>query len=112
MGNLRVTTELHQLLRDTAQHVGLDVSDVIRRTARWIRNGRHVVHFEIQETYYKNPGEVIRCRNFNMPEGIEPEEFRRLLAMRCMEAMNKPAATMPEYPGPAEGGYIILENWE
>jgi hypothetical protein len=110
MGNLRVTPELHQLLRDTAKHTGLDVCGVIRKTAIGIRRGRAVVRFEIPGTYYRKPAEAIRVRDFTMPEGIEPEEFRRLLAMRCMEELRKPAATLPEFPGPAEGGYIIMEN--
>lgn len=110
MSNLRVTPELHQLLRDTAKHTGLDVSDVIRKTALGIRRGRAVVRFEIPETYHRRPAEAIRVRDFTMPEGIEPEEFRRLLAMRCMEELNKPAAAMPEFPSPAEGGYIVVES--
>lgn len=111
MGNLRVTADLHQLLRDTAAHTGLDVSDVIRKTALGIRRGRAVVRFEISKAYYRKPGEAIRIRDFTMPEGIEPEEFRRLLAMRCMEELNKPKANRPEFPSPAEGGYIV-ENEE
>lgn len=110
MGSLRVTPELHQLLRDTAKHTGLDVSDVIRKTALGIQRGRAVVRFEIPEVYHRKPGEAIRVRDFDIPEGVEPEEFRRLLAMRCMEELSKPAATLPEFPGPAEGGYIVLEN--
>lgn len=110
MSNLRVTPDLHQLLRDTAKHTGLDVSDVIRKTALGIRRGRAVVRFDIPKVYHEKPAEAIRVRDFTIPEGIEPEEFRRLLAMRCMEELNKPAATMPEFPGPAEGGYIIMEN--
>ena len=110
MGSLRVTPELHQLLRDTAKHTGLDVSDVIRKTALGIRRGRSVVRFEIPEVYHRKPAETIRIRDFAIPEGIEPEEFRRLLAMRCKEELSKPAAIMPEFPGPAEGGYIITES--
>jgi hypothetical protein len=107
MGSLRVTPELHQLLRDTATHTGLDVSDVIRKTALGIQRGRAVGRFEVSPAYYEKPAEVSRVRDFATPEGIEPEEFRRLLAMRCMEELKKPAATLPEFPGPAEGGYIV-----
>jgi hypothetical protein len=111
MGSIRVTPDLHRLLRDTAAHTGLDVSDVIRKTALGIRRGRAVVRCEVPKTYYEKPAEVIRIRDFAMPEGIEPEEFRRLLAMRCMEELNKPKAARPEFPSPAEGGYIV-ENEE
>lgn len=111
MGSLRVTPELHQLLRDTAKHTGLDVCGVIRKTAIGIRRGRSVVRFEVAKAYYEKPTEAIRVRGFAMPEGIEPEEFRRLLAMRCMEELKKPKVTLPEFPSPAEGGYIV-ENEE
>ena len=110
MGSLKVTPELHQLVRDTAKHTGLDVCGVIRKTAIGIRRGRSVVRFEIPKVYHQKPTETIRVRDFTIPEGIEPEEFRRLLAMRCMEELNKPKAVLPEFPTPAEGGYIITEN--
>jgi hypothetical protein len=110
MANLRVTTELHQLLRDTAKRYALDVSEVIRITARGIRNGRPVVHFPVTETYYRNPGEVIRVRDFTMPEGIEPEEFRRLLAMRCMEELQKPRRERKPRPEIEGIDYIVEEQ--
>ena len=111
MGSLRVTDDLHQLLRDTAQHVGLDVSDVIRRSARGIMRGRPVVHFNIKETYYKRPGQVIRVRGFTMPPGIEPEDFRRRLAMRCMEELQKQKFTRPTFKE-VEGVDYIIEDKE
>lgn len=107
----RVTKELHRLLKQTAKHTGLDVSDIIRRTARGVQRGRAVVQFDITELYYKHPGEVIRVRGFAMPEGVQPETFRRLLAMRCMEELNK-RDTRPDLPGPKEGKYIIIEETE
>jgi len=111
MANLRVTPELHQLLRATADHVGLDVSDIIRRTARWINKGRAVVRDEIEKMYYEKPTEVIRVRGFELPAGYTPAEFRRLLACRCFEELQKPKAEPPKFPE-REGVDYILESSE
>jgi hypothetical protein len=112
MGSLRVTPELHQLLRDTAQHVGLDVSDVIRRAARGIENGRPVVRFEVSPAYYEKPAEVIRVRGFDMPAGIDPAEFRRLLALRCLEELRKPKRERKHRPEIEGIDYIIEDQAE
>jgi len=112
MGSLRVTPALHQLLRDTAQHVGLDVSDVIRRITRGIQNGRRVVRIEILKTYYEKPAEVIRVRGLNIPAGIDPAEFRRLLACRCMEELQKPKQEPPTFPEREGVDYILEDNEE
>ena len=112
MATIRVTEALHQLIKRTARHVGLVDSVVIRKTARGITRGRPVVHFDVSEMYYQNPEKVIRVRDFTMPPGITPEEFRKLLAMRCMEELAKKPMPRPDYPGPKEGGYIIEETEE
>lgn len=108
MSTLRVTAELHRILRETAENAGLDVCDIIRRVARGIMRGRPVVHSNVTEMYYKNPGEVIRVRDFTIPAGTSPEEFRKILAARCLEALEK-RQPKPDYPGPKEGGYIVEE---
>lgn len=90
MANLRVTAELHNLLRRTAAYTGLDVSDVIRKTALGISRGRAVVHFAVDAMYHEKPTEVLKVRGLELPEGIDPDEFRRLLAMRCMEELSRP----------------------
>lgn len=112
MANLRVTPELHQLLRATADHVGLDVSDVIRRTARWISKGRAVVRCDVEKMYYDKPAEVIRVRGFQMPAGYTPAEFRRLLACRCFEELQKPKVEPPTFPEVEGVDYIVLNEAE
>ena len=112
MGSLRVTPELHQLLRDTAQHVGLDVSDVIRRTARGISKARPVVRFDVAKAYYEKPAEVIRVRDFTTPAGIDPAEFRILLACRCFEELRKPMVEPPTFPEREGVDYILEDNEE
>jgi hypothetical protein len=111
MSTFRVTEELHHLITRTALHVGLDASTVIRKTARGIRRGRPVVHFHCAESYYKNPVKVIRVRDFTMPPGIEPEQFRKLLAMRCMEELQKQKITLPTFRE-VEGVDYIVEDTE
>jgi hypothetical protein len=112
MGSLRVTADLHRLLKETASHTKLDVSDVIRRTVRGILNGRPVVRFAIGEMYYRKPAETIRVREFTMPAGIDPEEFRRLLAMRCLEELQKPGREQKPRPEIEGIDYIVEELGE
>ncbi len=110
MSTFRVTEELHNLITRTALHVGLDASTVIRKTARGIRRGRPVVLFHVSEMYYKNPGKVIRVRDFSMPPGIDPEQFRKLLAMRCMEELQKTKMHRPQFREVEGVDYIIEET--
>lgn len=107
MGNLRITADLHRLLQEAALHNGLDVSDVIRTTARGIQNGRPVVHFPVEKKYYERPGRVIRVRNFSVPDWLGPVEFRRLLAMRCMEELQKVSAKRPKFREVEGVDYIV-----
>ena len=106
--NIRITTALHDLLRQTAAHTALDVSEVIRRTANGIRNNRAVVHFDLQKMYHEKPEMVLKVRGLDMPD-IPAEEFRRLLAFRCLEELSKPVSRKRVKEDPAEAGYILDE---
>ena len=108
MPNIRVTSALHDLLRQTAEHTTLEVSDIIRRTANGIRNNRAVVHFDLQKMYHEKPETVLKVRGLVMPE-IQPDEFRKLLAMRCLEELSKPVSRKRTKDEPAKAGYILDE---
>lgn len=74
--NIRITTALHYLLRKTAAHRKMDVSEVIRRAANGIRNNRPVVHFELPEVYHEKPDTVLKVRGLVMPD-ISLKCYRR-----------------------------------
>ena len=106
MPNIRITTALHDLLRKTAAHRKMDVSEVIRRAANGIRNNRPVVHFELQEMYHEKPDTVLKVRGLVMPE-IQPDEFRKLLALRCLEELSRPETIKRTPEIPEQAGYIL-----
>lgn len=112
MGSLKVTPSLHCLLQRTSEHVRLPVSDVIRITLRGIVNGRPVVHFPVKDIYYKHPNMALRVREFDLPDWIEPEEFRRLLAMRCMEELRKGMREQKPHPEIEGIDYIVEDQAE
>lgn len=109
MPNIRITSALHDLLKQTAAHRKMDVSEVIRRTANGIRNNRTVVHFELQNMYHEKPETVLKVRGLIMPD-IPPAEFRRLLALRCLEELAKPETVKRKQEIPEQCGYILDEH--
>lgn len=97
---LRMTEELAELIRRTAATLpGGDKgneSTVVRRTVIGIERGRAVVEREIAESLYKS-GPVVKNFAFGLPK-MDPRDFRRLLALRCMEEMEKPRKPPRELP--------------
>ena len=87
---LRVPEWLSKLVRDCAAHCGLDVSDVVRRTARWAsRNpGRGMSHIQLKG---ERVTKVIRARDVELPDGMTPERLRNALAAPYGEAMKRPS---------------------
>ena len=86
--SLHVSKELHQLLKGTAKHAGVEISDVIRRVGNGVRRGQDIPRTDIPESLYKRPSVCITIRNFALPHGVQPEDFRRLLAAHCMQELN------------------------
>lgn len=88
---IRFNDELATLLQKTARHVDKSESDVVRATAVFIRNGKTVEQTDVPETLYKTGGEIVKNFRFSLPD-IPPEEFRRILAARCLIELQKPKA--------------------
>jgi hypothetical protein len=65
-----------------------------------------VVHFELLEVYHKKPDTVLKIRGLVMPE-IDKQEFRKLLAMRCLEELSKPETIKRTPETPEQAGYIL-----
>ena len=105
--SLRVSPELKALLEQTARHLGIDISEVVRACTIGIANGRPVIPRDLQEMYYKNPSEVMTFRNLRATS-LAPEEFRRLLALRCLEELSRPTKPHP-VPALVEGVDYVME---
>lgn len=88
--NIRITEELARLLMDTALHVDLCPSEIVRTVARGVRRGR-VVRLQIGDCTTKSGPRVLTVRDAELPEGCTPDLFRAALAERCREALKKPA---------------------
>lgn len=92
---LRVTAELRQLVLDCARHCGVAVSDVLRCTAAGIRSGRLVIQKEISDCITKSGVCSLPVRGLMLPADVSAADFRRVLALRCMEELAKPKKGLP-----------------
>lgn len=110
---LRMTEALRDLITKTAAHVNMTPSDVIRATCVGIRHGRSVIPREIAAEYYESGDQIMTFKGLDFPE-IERNEFRRAIALRCFEALDKPAARKYTPPaGMVQGvDYIIAKTEE
>lgn len=92
---LRLSAELRQLVSDCARHCGVTVSDVLRCTAAGMRSGRLVIQKEIPDCM-TTPGTFrLPVRGMMLPDEVPLDEFRRVLALRCMEELDKPQKAVP-----------------
>lgn len=102
---IRVDTDLYALVTACAEHCGLTITDIARRTLRWANH--HVEQLQKRDcsTY---GGRVLNIRGFELV-GIGAAEFRFALWLRCTEAMSKPAKERFETPLKAGRDYIVVE---
>lgn len=114
INNLKVSRGLKALVLMTARRCRIPVSDVLRATARGILNGRPVIQFTIDNRITAAGREQLPIRGLSLPEGVEPAEFRRLLALRCMEELRKPrraaAQNFPKLRRGLDGDYLLEED--
>lgn len=103
---LRISRELDELLKRTAKHANCPETTVIRRTAIGIDRGRPVVEREIENVLYKT-GPVVKQFNFALP--VEAGEFRRLLALRCLEELDHKPRIRRSFAEEAGIDYIVEE---
>lgn len=107
---LRVTAELRQLVLDCARHCGVAVSDVLRCTAAGIRSGRLVRQLLIDDCMTSSGEYRLPVRGMVLPEGMALPEFRRVLALRCMEELAKPKKVLPVSPLREGVDYILVKE--
>ena len=102
---IRMTPELADLVRRCAAHCGMGVSDVLRRTAAYLRRiGRERMCNNSNDTKCYTNGRpcnksddgqrytaTIRARDVELPDGVTPDDFREALAFRCRDAMTRPS---------------------
>lgn len=111
--SLRVSEELKQLLVRTARHTGISVAEILKRTRRGIIRKRAVIPCGITAVYYKSGPDIIPVREFTLPDGCSPERFRRTLAARCLEALDKPPCKpLPDTGKIAGKDYVIITEQE
>ena len=67
MAQMRVTPELFDLVNRTAEHVGLDVSEVIRSICKSIRRGNVVTQKKFQFVLQKAALSCFRCGDWKIP---------------------------------------------
>lgn len=111
MAQMRVTPELFDLVTRTAEHVGLDVSEVIRSICKSIRRGNVVTQKKIPICVTKGGTKLLSVRGLENP-CHNLEEFRRQLAARCLEELARPRPE-PYQPNLREGiDYITVDQEE
>lgn len=110
MYSVRVTPTLKQLLERTAKHIGADVSFVIRKADRGIRRGRrNVIRRALPETYYSSGSEIIPVRGLEQPD-MPLDEYRKKLALRCLEELRKPEYVPYQTPLTANKDYFVINE--
>lgn len=109
---LRLSAELRQLVRECAQHCGVTVSDVLRCTAAGVRSGRLVIQKEISDCITRSGMCSLPVRGMTLPEGYPLAEFRRVLALRCLEELAKPKKSAPASPLREGVDYILVHDEE
>lgn len=87
--HLRVNDELLELIRQTAVHVGDDVSFVVRACCRSFFNNRVVQNKNI-DLYYSSGDEILTVRGVYIPRDYKIEDLRKHIACRCIEELSKP----------------------
>ncbi len=111
-GALKVSPSLDELLRRAAAHRGKSVSEFCRIVRRGILRNRPVVQREIDEVYNQPCLALLRIRNFELPRNCSESEFRRQLALRCLEELGKPADPPAPVFEAVEGKDYIVEAME
>ena len=106
---LRMTDKLRKLIDITANHVGMNHSELIRATCKGIRNGRIVIPLEISEEYYTSGNQIMTFKGITFPD-IDRDELRRIIALRCLEALKKPKQTAPTFNEKEGVDYYIVEE--
>ena len=85
---IRMSDELYLLVLRTAEHVGLNPSEVLQRAIRRYISGKPVAQFEIRETCYKPGRMVMTVRKVSQPVKAD-NDMRLFIARRCMEELGK-----------------------
>ena len=107
MYSIRMTPTLKRLLERTAKHIGEDVSFVIRQADRGIRRGRrNVLRRTLPESYYGSGGEIIPVRGLVQPD-MPLDEYRKQLALRCLEELRKPEYVPYQTPLTVNKDYFV-----
>ena len=84
---LRMTPELADLLTRTAAHIHATETAIVLATAAGIRNGRNVIQRDLEKCMTK-AGSIRKSYRMGLP--CPQGEFRRVLALRCYEELEKP----------------------
>lgn len=107
---LRVTESLRKLVQDTASHCSVSVSDVLRCTAAGVRSGRIVIQKEISDCITKSGACSLPVRGLMLPADVSAADFRRVLALRCLEELAKPKKELPGTSLREGVDYILIEE--
>lgn len=107
---LRMTTELFQLLDQTASHIDRDRSYIARATARRLeRIG--VIRLENTECITHSGPVYVSFRGVELPAGVDAATFRMALYLRCTNALGKLGAGKFT-PAQVEGRDYVVVNGE
>ena len=109
---LKLTIELANVLRKAAKHCEITPTEMVRCTAVGIRNERPVIQRDFSECITKCGEVIFPVREFNLPDGIEQKDFRRLLYLRCMEELDKPKRPIPNFAERPGTDYLIDQDFK
>lgn len=105
---IRVTPELREVVDKCAAHTGREISEICRAVACGIRRGRFVKQVEIENCYTNSGTEIIGVRGgMEIPDMCTERRFRKVLYLRCMEELAKPAHIAPKVEAVAGVDYTV-----
>ena len=105
---IRVTPELREVVDKCAKHTGWKVSELCRAVACGIRRGRAVKQIHVDECYTKSGSSIIGVRGgMTLPDMCTERRFRKVLYIRCMEELAKPAHFAPKVEAVAGVDYMV-----
>lgn len=109
MATIRITSELAEIVRQTCEACGLDVSSVCQRVCRSLET-RPLSHVCEKTNCVTRAGAVrLRWRG-ELPEGATAQQFRDRLYDKCADALERTAHVTPFSTPLVEGrDYIVRE---
>ena len=106
---IRCTDALKNIVEQTAAKCGISISEVCRCAARGLCRGRRTVTgFEVPKAVTESGDEFLRVEGgITIPDMCKEAHYRKVLYLRCMEELAKPAHVAPRVEAVAGVDYMV-----